>query len=115
MVCEKCRGKMNSFINGFTQGVICPVCGWSIVTTYFAEIDVDATEYSLYIRNVSEVDIGKIKLVAKTARVNFLLAKQMLEEKEVCILKAKAPEIKETIAKLQELNIDFYVSPLFKY
>ena len=39
----------------------------------------------------------------------------MLEKKEVCILKAKAPKIKEGIDKLKELNVDFIVKPFFKY
>lgn len=102
-------------IKGSTQGWRCPICGWNVVTTYINEINIDETEYSLYIRDVSEIDYEKIKIVAKIVNTSFVIARQMLQEKEVCILKAKAPEIKATIAKLQELNIDFYVIPLFKY
>lgn len=115
MRCEKCKGEMYWSIEGSTQGWKCPNCGWNIVTTYIDGIDADDTEYSLYIRNVIEIDKEKIKFVAKTASVNFLIAKQMLAEKEIFILKAKAPKIKETIVKLKELNIDFKVSPLFEY
>lgn len=106
---------MNWSIEGATQGWRCPACGWNIITTYVDEINVDETEYSLYIRNVQEIDKEKIKFIAKTANVNFVIAKQMLQETEVCILKAKAPDIKVIIAKLQELNIDFNVSPMFKF
>lgn len=106
---------MNWYIKGSTQGWICPACGWNIVTTRIDEIDADETEYSLYIKNVYRIDIEKIKFVAKTANVNFNMAKHMLEEKEVCILKAKASEIKSTIAELKKLNIDFSVNPLFMY
>lgn len=115
MICEKCKGEMNWSIEGATQGWRCPACGWNIITTYIDEINADETEYSLYIRNVQEIDKEKIKFIAKTANVNFVIAKQMLQEKEVCILKAKAPDIKVIIAKLQELNIDFNVSPMFKF
>ena len=62
-----------------------------------------------------EIDKDKIKCVAKTANVSFIIARQMLQEKEVCILRAKATEIKMTIAKLQELSIGFNISPVFKY
>lgn len=106
---------MNWYIKGSTQGWICPACGWNIVTTRIDEIDADETEYSLYIKNVYRIDIEKIKFVAKTANVNFNMAKHMLEEKEVCILKAKASEIKSTIVELKKLNIDFSVNPLFMY
>lgn len=115
MVCEKCKGELYWRIESATQGWWCPGCGWNVVTTYIDEIYADTTEYRLCIRNVQETDKEIIKFVAKTANVNFLIAKQMLQKKEVCILKAKAPEIKATIAKLKELNIDFNVCPMFKY
>ena len=54
-------------------------------------------------------------MIAELASVNFLRAKEMLEKKEVCILKAKAPKIKEGIDKLKELNVDFIVKPFFIY
>lgn len=115
MICEKCKEKMNWSIEGATQGWRCPVCGWNILTTYIDEINTDETEYSLYIKKVTETDAEKIKFVAKIANVNYVIAKQMLEKKESCILKAKAFKIKSVIAKLQELNIDFSVKPSFKY
>ena len=106
---------MNWSIEGATQGWRCPVCGWNIITTYIDEINTDETEYSLYIKKALEIDAEKIKFVAKTANVNFVIAKQILEKNVVCILKAKAPKIKSVIAKLQELDIDFSVKPSFKY
>ena len=59
MICEKCKGKMNWSIEGATQGWRCPMCGWNIITTYIEDIDRDETEYSLYIKNVTEVDAEK--------------------------------------------------------
>ena len=106
---------MNWSVEGATQGWRCPVCGWNIITTYIEDIDSDETEYSLCIKNVKEVDAKKIKFIAKTANVNFVIAKQMLEKGEACILKAKAPKIKTVIVKLQELGIEFSVTPSFDY
>ena len=57
----------------------------------------------------------KIKFIAEIACVNYLMAKQVLEKEKVCILKAKAPKIKETISKLQEKNFEFCVTPSFIY
>lgn len=115
MICEKCKGKMNWISEGSTQGYRCPVCGWNIITTYIEDINSDKTEYSLYIKNVTEVDIEKIKFVAKTTNVNFLIAKRILERREACILKAQTPKIRIVIERLQELQIDFYVEPSFDY
>lgn len=53
--------------------------------------------------------------VAKTTNVNFIMAKRMLEEKEVCILKAKASEIKSTIAELKKFYIYFSVISLLMH
>ena len=39
----------------------------------------------------------------------------MLAEKETYILKAKAPRIKETIAKLKELSIELEICPLLEF
>ena len=78
MICEKCKGKMNWSIEGATHGWRCPMCGWNIITTYIEDIDRDETEYSLYIKNVTEVDAEKIKFVAKTSNVNFVIARQMI-------------------------------------
>lgn len=116
MVCEKCMQEMIWSVEGSTQGWRCPMCGWNIITTYIDEIDADTTEYSLYIRCLSEVDTEKIKFVATIANVNFVIAKRMLEEKkEICILKGRAPKIKSAIVKLQVLNIDYDVNPSFGY
>ncbi len=115
MICERCRAKMNWKVDGSIQGWFCSVCGWSVITTYIDDINLDMTEYSLFIKNASEIDRKKIKLIAQIANVSFIIAKRMLEEKEACILKARASEIKVVISKLQEANIDFKVSPFFKY
>lgn len=115
MICEKCKERMNWFIDGCIQGWICPLCGWDIVTTYIEDMYIDETEYSLYIKKVSEISIEKIKLVSQISGVNFIVARQMLEKEDNCILKAKAPKIKEAIVKLQELNIEYFVNPVFNY
>ncbi|MBR6537603.1 MAG: hypothetical protein IKT67_10430 [Lachnospiraceae bacterium] len=115
MICEKCMQEMIWSVDGSTQGWRCPMCGWNIITTYIDEIYVDEKEYSLYIRCASEVNTEKIKFIAKTANVNFITAKWMLEEKESCIMKARAPKIKDAIVRLQELDIDYVVCPTFNY
>lgn len=39
----------------------------------------------------------------------------MLVKGRFCVLKAKAPKVKEAIEELNKLKIQFEVSPLFKY
>ena len=82
MICEKCKGKMNWSIEGATQGWRCPMCGWNIITTYIEDIDRDETEYSLYIKNVTEVDVEKIKFVAKQLMLILLLRSKCLKKEK---------------------------------
>ena len=66
MICEKCKEKVNWSSVENTQGWKCSVCGWDIVTTYIEEIYTDETKYSIYIKKLTETDVEKIRVVAKT-------------------------------------------------
>lgn len=115
MICNKCKRNMIEISKDSVRGWFCPYCGWNILTTNIDKIYDDTTEYSIYIKTLTEIDTSKIKLVAQTAGVNYGIAKKMLTEGKCCILKAKAVEIKETIEKLKEENIPYDVIPEFKY
>ena len=115
MRCEQCKEKMNWGIEGSTQGWKCPNCGWNLITTYIAEIENDQTEYSLYIKRVSEIDREKIRFVAKIAGVNYMIAKDMLKQNETYLLKAKAIQIKEIIVKLEALKMSYKIEPPLTY
>ena len=114
MICEKCKEKMIWKIDGSTQGWSCPECGWNVITSYISEINLDETEYSIYIEKPLKIETEKIMIISKIANVNYIVAKQMLEE-EYCILKARATKVKDTINKLEELDIKYHVNPSFKY
>lgn len=115
MLCEKCKTNMISICENSSQGWSCPNCGWGIVTTYLDEIYQDAKVYSIYIKSIMDIDKDKIKLISKIAGVNYVVAKQMLEKGNVCILKEKAVNIKVAIDKLKMVNIPFEVIPKFHY
>lgn len=111
MLCEKCKTKMIHVCEDSVQGWSCPVCGWGILTTYIDKTHQDMTEYSIYIKSVTNVDVDKIKVISRIAGVNYLVAKQMLKKEGVCILKAKAVDIKKAIWELENANIPFEVTP----
>ena len=54
-------------------------------------------------------------LNCKDLGVNYIVAKQILEKEGVCILKAKAIDIKKAICELENANIPFEVIPAFNY
>lgn len=97
------------------QGWSCPVCGWGTLTTYIDKIHQDMTEYSIYTKNIADINKDKIKVISRIAGVNYITAKQMLEKEGVCILKAKAIDIKNAIHELENVNIPFEVTPGFNY
>lgn len=106
---------MKWFSEDSVQGWVCSNCGWNLMTTNIDEIYEDITEYSIYIKNVNEVNNEKIKSIARIAGVNFIVAREMLMKSQVCILKDKAPKIKDVIEELEKLAIQFEVIPKFKY
>ena len=59
MICEKCKEKMIWKIDGSTQGWSCPECGWNVITSYISEINLDETEYSIYIEKPLKIETEK--------------------------------------------------------
>lgn len=104
MICEKCSADMHKFNKVSVQGWSCPNCGWSILTTYIGREWEDITEYSIYIRNVTNINKDKIKLISNICGVNYIAARRLLLQDNACILRAKAPKIKEVIVKLEQMN-----------
>ena len=112
MLCEKCKTNMIHVCENSVQGWSCPVCGWGTLTTYIDKIHQDMTEYSICTKSITNIDKDKIKVISKIAGVNYIVAKQMLEKEGICILKAKAVDIKKAICELENVNIPFEVIPV---
>jgi hypothetical protein len=115
MQCEKCNTEMIRFIEKSVQGVRCPNCGWSIITSYIEKVDIDKTQYSIFILHVTNINIEKIKLVAKIMDINYLEAKEVLLSDEVKLCEAKAPKIKKIVEELENEKIPYKVIPDFVY
>ncbi|MDE7223180.1 MAG: hypothetical protein K2O34_05310 [Acetatifactor sp.] len=115
MLCEVCKRDMIPVRRGSVQGWSCPDCGWGVLTTYIDEMYLDTTDYCIYVRNITDINKDIIKLISGIAGVNYLAARQMLVKGDACILKAKAPEIKRAIEKLQEADILFAIIPEFQF
>lgn len=115
MLCEKCKSNMIHIQENSVQGWSCPVCGWRALTTYIDKIHQDITEYSIFTKNVENINKDKIKVISRIAGVNYIVAKQMLEKEGICILKAKAVDIKNAMYELENVNIPFEVTPEFNY
>ncbi len=115
MLCEKCKTNMIRVCENSVQGWSCPVCGWGTLTTHIDGMHQDMTEYSIYTKSVANIDKDKIKVISQIAGVNYIVAKKMLEKEDICILKAKAIDIKKAISELENVNIPFEITPEFSY
>lgn len=49
MKCEKCGTEMNTVRTDRELMVLCPKCGWNVVTTVSPEIVEDENEYGIYL------------------------------------------------------------------
>ena len=115
MICENCNSNLIRFEKESVQGWECPICGWNILTTDVGEIYTDTTEYSIFIIETKLINKEKIKVISEICNVNFIRAKQILNEKEICLVKEKAPKIKNIIQLLQNVEIKYIIYPYFKY
>ncbi|WP_152412649.1 hypothetical protein [Xanthomonas phaseoli] len=112
--CEVCGGRLDIYMDGRTQGLICNNCGWSIVTTVTPEINSDNSEYSIRCSG----DFSKsehVRMVASIVGVNFIEARKFLKQGSFVILTGKAPRVYDLIKKLQTAGLDFQVDPHFKW
>lgn len=115
MLCEKCKAEMAAVRTTGVQGWLCPICGWEILTTYIDEIYLDQTEYSIWIKHVTNINKDIIRIISKIAGVNYIEIRNMLEKDSVCILKAKAIEIKKAVNDLESADVPYEIIPKFKY
>lgn len=115
MLCEKCKTEMVPVCTTGVRGCSCPTCGWNVLTTYVDEIYLDQTEYSIWIKNLTNINKDIIRIVSKIAGVNYIDARNMLAKDSVCILKAKALEIKKAANSLETADIPYEITPEFKY
>lgn len=112
--CEKCGAKMIHKIDGHTQGWYCTNCEWSVVTTYFSEIELDDTIYKIEVLPNNDTELDNIKIIAKFGNCNFILAKQLLNVGGI-LLEDRAVNIHEKIDKLDVLGIKYTITPNYPH
>lgn len=115
VICDKCGKEMFYFREYSSQGWNCPNCGWGIATTYIAPIYEDDTLYTITINSHVEPTKAQLSVVSKIMMENYLAAKKLLINGGTLIGNKYAPEIKEIVLRLKEANVDFIVTPNYKY
>ena len=115
MKCEKCGAEMLYYQQYSEQGWKCPNCEWETVTTYIEPIYEDTTNYCIKLNKHDIITKKQLKIVAYIKQCNYIQAKKYLVTGDSIFEEDKASKIRDIARKLKEANVDFEISPEFKY
>ncbi len=125
LYCSRCGQEIISIIEGRTLALNCSKHGVLAVTSYFSDMELDSTNYEIFLQPNNIVNKENIKIISKITSLNFLESKKLLESKTaVSIYRvedeaareiSKPEAILKIARKLKELSLDFYITPEFKY
>ncbi len=115
ILCERCATLLEEKKEGRSQGMICPVCGWSVMTTVIPEIERDTKLYDIYISKNDYRDKLKIKALSEISGLNFLRSREIMINGGKIISQEKATNIVCIKNKLMSVNIKFSIFPEFNW
>ena len=115
MKCEKCKTEMKHYIEGHSQNIKCPKCGWGLATTYIEPIYEDNTIYSVIIERGNSVDAKSVAEIKKYTNLTNPEIINVLKNGDFVLIKQKAFEVKNIINRLNNLNVKYKVEPEFKW
>ena len=114
--CERCGHLLEARRSGTTQGLFCPNCDWSVVTTYIPEIKLDATSYEILITGGDYRSLDQVKLLARVGDMNFITARKLLQENSPFVLpKRDATATAEVRDQLDSAGLGYQISPSFPW
>lgn len=113
-ICPKCGTEMIAVYEKPALNLTCPKCGCKIATTKWEDIDLDDADYEIVLKLSANPSMNQVKFLSNLTGQNFIASKKLLEEGGV-LLKAKAVEVKNKMAELDKINIEYYILPNFPY
>ncbi len=114
IICEKCGNDMKPLSDYYPIGMTCPNCGLGWATTYIEPINLDESDYHVYL-TASDNSLTVIKLISEVANCNYFEAKKLINHAPVEIFHGQAVEVKAIKEKLEAASIDFKIEPDFPY
>ncbi len=114
MKCETCNKEMVYFTEGQTCGWTCNSCGGTIVTTYYDEISMDETIYSISILPGNSTVAKNVKCVAKIIGCSFIDAKELLLQGTE-INELTAVQARDVLKQLKPSDVQFEITPEFNH
>ncbi len=93
------------------NGLICPKCGWNIVTTKIDDIMLDTQLYQLYILKNEHINRNQIRILSKISGMNYICIKQNIVTRNKTLLISdrafKIKAIKEMLEKEIVLELGY--------
>jgi len=114
-LCEKCGNEMIPIKKDSTVGMVCPNCGYGVVTSFIDPIYEDYQEYEIYLTEGNTVTKDNYFLIQSLTNMSMLEMKHLFETTPFLLFKGLAPEVKELKGKLDECSINYSIVPEFKY
>ena len=103
MLCKKSHTEMTVMQEDNVSGLICPKCGWNIVTTKIDDIMLDTQLYQLYILKNEHINRNQIRILSKISGMNYICIKQNIVTRNKTLLISdrafKIKAIKEMLEK----------------
>ena len=98
------------------SGLICPKCGWNIITTKIDDIMLDTQLYQLFVLKNEHINRNQIRILSKISGMNYICIKQnIVTRNKTLFIRDRAFKIKAIKEMLEKEKIQFEVVPEFKY
>ena len=102
--------------NDYELMIVCPKCGWNVVTTISPEIVEDEKEYGIYLDGPQNASREALKVVPQIIGSNYLAAKKVLSAEPGSLLIAdKALRIKRFARALNGAGLRYEIKPSSPY
>ena len=79
--CDICGKELIPIIEGHSLILTCSEHGGRIATTYFSDMELDSTNYEIFLQPNNIVNKDNIKIVSEISNLNFLESKIITKNK----------------------------------
>ena len=113
--CPNCNSKLNIIEEGHSVLIQCTNCDYSVVGDVPYEWEEDETTYSIYFIKNNNPLFDTMKFISKKLQIGIVKTKEIISKDDAFYIKGQAWQLKDIIKELNDNNIDYKITPKFKY
>ncbi|WP_372050472.1 hypothetical protein PJ900_00580 (plasmid) [Tistrella mobilis] len=117
--CQRCGRLMIPHHDATTRGLICPTCGWSVVSTALSAVLTDDRPWRLFAAGFPTTDRDRLKALAEVRGINLVeaakLVRAMGPAPDTPVFEGRASELVQHMARLREAGITVATDPGFPH